>query len=88
MTEQTIIIFTDTGEMFPRYFVVPGDFRHLHEVLINGDSDEELVDQLNTIVYDEKWNYNLNHDKFPTALLGGDVDGTPVVHVIHAGFIA
>lgn len=81
---KTIIVFSDTSEMYPRYFVVDGDKRHLHEVLINGDSDEKDIDELNAIVYDENWYYRRSHSEFPAHLF----NMLDPVYVIHAGFLA
>lgn len=48
---KTAIVYFEVPE-YVRYFVVDGDYSHLHEVYVNSvNSDEKLQQELNDLVY-------------------------------------
>jgi hypothetical protein len=63
---KTVIIYDDVCSNPIQFFVVDGDYSHLNLVYINQTEDESLLDQLNAILFDEKWNYKVEFlDAFP-----------------------
>lgn len=49
------------------FFVKEGNYSHLDNVYINESDNENLIDQLNDILFDAEWEYKIEFlDKFPT----------------------
>lgn len=50
--QKTVIIFDQCGEAPIEFYVLNGDYRHLHGVYINECGDEALTEQLLKLLYD------------------------------------
>lgn len=80
---KTIFIWNEGFEYPLKYFVLEGDYRHLHGTMINCATDPDLEEELAAILnYDEKGNSAVKFlDTFPVNEVQGDTA------VIEVGFI-
>lgn len=57
--KKTLVVFEEFDRP-AKVFILIGDYRHLHGVLINGvESDEEKQQELNDLIYDENGRHRL-----------------------------
>lgn len=80
---KTIFIWNEGFEYPLKYFVLEGDYRHLHDTYINCLDDPHLERELAAILdYDENGNSAIKFlDTFPVSEVQGDTA------VIEVGFI-
>lgn len=79
----TIFIYNQGFEVPLQYFVLEGDYSHLHGTFINCEEDEEKLEELNSILgYDEDGYPAISMlESFPVPQV------TPETIVIEVGFI-
>jgi hypothetical protein len=63
---KTLISFYNEVERDLSFYEAAGDLRHLNGVIINGGTDEELHDELDTLLYDEDGEEKIEKLKSPT----------------------
>lgn len=81
---KTVFIYDDQSATEPiKFFVAEGDYSHLNKVYINASDNQYKVDELNSILFDDTWNYKVNLLKeFPVHDFNPNID-----KVIVVGFI-
>lgn len=52
---KTLFFFDNFGESDNFFFELEGDYAHLDKTYINCTDDEEKIDELNSLVYDDQW---------------------------------
>jgi len=79
---KTVVIY-DADYYGVRFVVFDGDYRHLDNVYINVTEDERLLEEVNSLLFDEDINDKVEFTKnFPTQAV---VDGAFVIVV---GFLS
>lgn len=81
---KTVFIYDQFSEDSLKFFELDGDYSHLDRTYINADGDEDNIDELNKILFnqdDGSYIVDLS-DTFPIQL-----DGYGYYHVIVVGFV-
>lgn len=57
---KTVVMYCDTGYIFPKYFILDGDYSHLNNVIVNTEpnteEDSRLQDELSELLWDVNGN--------------------------------
>jgi hypothetical protein len=67
---KTIVMYCDTGEVFPKYFILDGDYTWANNLIINSlaetKEEDEMQEALSHIIWDENGNPLVTmQDEFP-----------------------